>query len=68
MSTAICFNFILFISCSPFIVIYMNNLSNHPVSIVKQLAADILFIAHNTKTLAGELNSDLKANLNGHVV
>ena len=46
----------------------MNNISNHPLSIVKQLAADILFIAHNTKTLAGELNSDLKANLNGHVV
>ena len=24
------------------------------------------FIAHNSKTWAGELNSDLKANLNGH--
>ena len=33
----------------------------------KQLAPDILcFIAHHAKTVVGELNSDLKANLNGH--
>ena len=46
----------------------MNNLSNHIVSTVKLLAADdILFsIAHNAKTLVGELNSDSKENLNGH--
>ena len=47
---------------------YINNLSNHILSTVKQLAADdILFIiTHNVKTLAGELNSNLKANLNGY--
>ena len=35
---------------------------------VKQLRADaiLLFIAHHAKTIAGELNSDLKACLNGH--
>ena len=51
-----------------FFVIYINNLSNHIVSTAKQLAAnDILFfIAHNAKTLADELNSDLKANLKGY--
>ena len=42
--------------------------TNHIVSTVKQLAADdiLFFIAQNAKTLAGELNSVLKANLNGH--
>ena len=50
-----------------FLLIYINNLSNHTVSMFKQLAPDILcFIAHHAKTVAGELNSDLKANLNGH--
>ena len=51
-----------------FFVIYINNLSNHTVSTAKQLAAnDILFfITHNPKTLADELNSDLKANLKGY--
>ena len=47
---------------------YINNVSNHTVSTVKQLVADsILFsIAHNAKTSADELNSDLKANMKGH--
>ena len=49
-------------------VIYVNNLSNHIVSTVKHLVADdILFsFAHNAKTSANELTSDLKASLNGH--
>ena len=53
---------------SSFFLIDINNLPNHIVSTVKQLAADdILFsIAHNAKLLAGELNSHIKANLNGH--
>ena len=35
---------------------------------VKQLAADniLIFTVHHAKTMAGELNSDLKASLNGH--
>ena len=51
-----------------FFVIYINNLSNHIVSTAKQLAANdiLLFIAHSPKTLADELNSDLKANLKGY--
>ena len=51
-----------------FFLICINNLLNHIASTIKQLAADdILFlIAYNAKTLAGELNSDLKANLNGN--
>ena len=51
-----------------FFLICINNLLNHIASTIKQLAADdILFlIAYNAKTLAGELNSDLKANLNGY--
>ena len=37
------------------------------VCTAKQLTADhIFFIAHNAKTSADELNSNLKANLNGH--
>ena len=56
------------ILCPLFFLIYINNLSSQTVSTVKQLAADdILFsIAHSAKTLAGELNSDLKSNLNAH--
>ena len=52
-----------------FFLIYIKNLSNHAVSTVKHLAADdiLFFIAHHAKTLAGELNSDIKANLNGHL-
>ena len=52
-----------------FFVIYINNISNHTVSTVKQLAADdiLFFIPHNTKTSADELNLDLKATLNGHL-
>ena len=55
------------ISC-PFFLIYINYLSSNIVSTVKHLAADdiLFFIAHNAKTSADELNSDLKANLNGH--
>ena len=54
---------------SLFFLIYINNVSNHSVSMVKQLAADniLFFIAHHAKTIAGELNSDLKASLNGHL-
>ena len=35
---------------------------------VKQLAADdmLFFIVHHAKIIAGELNSDLKASLNGY--
>ena len=35
---------------------------------VRQLAADDIwcFIAHHAKTVNDELNSDLKASLNGH--
>ena len=56
------------ILCPLFFLIYINNLSNHIVSTAKQLAADDIFSnAHNAKTLAGELNTDLKANLNGHL-
>ena len=53
---------------SSFFLIDINNLPNHIVFTVKLLAADdILFsIAHNAKLLVGELNSDIKANLNGH--
>ena len=53
---------------SLFFVIYINNISNHTVSTVEQLAADdiLFFIAYHAETLAGELNSYLKANLNGH--
>ena len=56
------------ILCSLFFLIYINNLSNHTLSTVKQLAADdiLFFIAHHAKTLAGELNLNLKAHLNGH--
>ena len=51
-------------------LIYIKNLSNHLVSTVKQfLVGDrLFFIAHNAKTSADELNSDLKANLNEHSV
>ena len=39
------------------------------VSTVKQLAAnDILTFHCYAKTLAGKLDSDLKANLNGHPI
>ena len=57
------------ILCSLYFLIYINNLSNHIVSTVKQLAADdiLFFIAHNAKSLAGELNSNLNANLNGYL-
>ena len=58
------------ILCSLFFLIYSNNLSNHSLSMVKQVAADDIsfFIAHHAKTIAGEfLNSDLKASLNGHL-
>ena len=56
------------ISCTLFFVIYINNLSNHIVSPVTQLAADdtLIFITDNAKTSADEFNSDLKAHLNGH--
>ena len=49
-------------------LIYINNLTNHSVYCFTQLQADerLFFIAHNVKTLAGKLNPDLKANLNGH--
>ena len=49
-------------------LIYINNLTNHSIYCFTQLQADerLFFIAHNVKTLAGQLNSDLKANLNGH--
>ena len=79
MSIPITFsNFILFslfgapqgsILCSLFSLIYIKNLSNQIVSTVKQLAADdiLFFIADYAKTLTGELNLDLKANLNGHL-
>ena len=57
--------------CALSFLIYINNLSKHTVSMVKQLRADdiLIFIAHHAKTIAGiagELNSDLKACLNGH--
>ena len=65
-------SFILFapqgsISCLIFFLIYINNLSNHIVSTVKESAADdiLFFIVHNARTLVGELNSDVKAKLNG---
>ena len=49
-------------------MIYIKNPSYHVVTTVKQLGADdLFFIAHNAKTSADELNSDLKANLNGHL-
>ena len=50
-----------------FFLIYISNLSSHVVSNVKQLAADdiLFFMAPNAKIVAGELNSDLKANLDG---
>ena len=70
-------NFILFsllgapqrsILCALFFLIYINNLSNHIISTIKQFTADdiLFFIAHNAKTFTGELNSDLQANLNGY--
>ena len=41
--------------------------SNHIVSTVKQLAADVYYFSLlYARTLAGKLNPDLKANLNGH--
>ena len=41
--------------------------SNQIASTFKQLAADDILTFHcYAKTLAGELDSDLKANLNGH--
>ena len=51
-----------------FSLICINNLSNHIVSIVMQLAADdILSLnARHAKTIACGLNSDLKASLNEH--
>ena len=41
---------------------------SHCIVLVKQLSVDdiLFFIDHNVKTPADELNSDLKANLNGH--
>ena len=47
---------------------YNKNLSNDTVSAVKQLVTDdiLFFIAHNAKTSADELNSDLRTNVNGH--
>ena len=51
------------ISCPLFSLIYINSWSNHLVSTVKQFTTNdtLIFIIHNAKTLAGELNSDLKA-------
>ena len=41
--------------------------SNHIVSTVKQLAANVYYFSLlYARTLAGKLNPDLKANLNGH--
>ena len=52
------------ILCSLFLI-YIK--SNHIVSTVKQLAADDKLPFHcYAKTLAGKLDLDLKANLNGH--
>ena len=55
------------ILCPLFFLIYINNVPNQLVSIVKQLLADYIsfFLAHNAKTSAGELYSHLKANMNG---
>ena len=51
--------------CSLFLI-YIK--SNHIVPVVKQLAADGVLTFHfYAKTLAGELDPDLKANLNGHL-
>ena len=46
--------------CSLLFLIYTNNLSNHIVSRIKQIAADdiLFFIAHNPTTSADELDSD----------
>ena len=53
-----------FILC-PLFLIYIK--SNHIVSTVKQLSADVYYFPLlYARTLAGKLNPDLKANLNGH--
>ena len=66
-------NFILFflgvprgsLLCSLFLI-YIK--PNHMVSTVKQIAADDILTFHcYAKSLAGELDPDLKANLNGHL-
>ena len=68
MSIAIAFSnaiFLVFLGlpqgsilCSLIFVIYINNLSNHIVPTIKQLAADdvLFFIVYNAKTLADEIN------------
>ena len=54
----------LYILCSLFLI-YIK--SNHIVSTVKQLAANVYYFSLlYARTLAGKLNPDLKANLNGH--
>ena len=53
------------ILCSLFFLVYIK--LNHTVSFVKKLATDdILFFQCYAKTVAGELNPDLKENMNGH--
>ena len=56
------------ILCPIFFLICIDNLSNHTVSAVKQLAADntLFFIGHKAKTSADELISHLKINMNRH--
>ena len=53
------------ISCSLFLIFIK---SNHIVSTVKKLAADVYYFSLllYARTLAGKLNPDSKADLNGH--
>ena len=57
------------ILCPLFFLIYINNLSIHRVSTVKQLAvSSYIFHWSQAKSSADELNSDLKTNLNEYLL